>query len=40
VNRDKEDAIRFYERNGFERLAEGSMTHKGHELSQVLMGRQ
>mgnify|MGYP006303647803 CR=1 FL=1 len=39
VNRDKEDTIRFYERNGFKRLAEGSMTHKGHELSQVLMGR-
>ena len=39
VNRDKEAAIRFYERNGFKRLAEGSMMHKGHELSQVLMGR-
>lgn len=39
VNRDKEAAIRFYERNGFRRLAEGSMTHKGRELSQVLMGR-
>ncbi len=40
VNRDKEAAIRFYERNGFKRLAEGSMIHKGHELSQVLMGRR
>ena len=39
VNRDNEGAIRFYERNGFERLAEGSMMHKGRELSQVLMGR-
>lgn len=40
VNGDKEAAIRFYERNGFEQLAEGSMVHKGHELSQVLMGRR
>ncbi|MFW5686413.1 MAG: GNAT family N-acetyltransferase [Spirochaetota bacterium] len=40
VNRDNEAAIRFYERNGFERLGEGSMMHKGHELSQVLMGRR
>lgn len=40
VNRDKEDAIRFYERNGFKRLAEGSMTYKGRELSQVLMRRE
>ena len=40
VNRDKEAAIRFYEHNGFERLGEGSMTHKGRELSQVLMGRR
>jgi len=39
VNRDNEAAIRFYERNGFRRLAEGSMRHKRHELSQVLMGR-
>jgi ribosomal protein S18 acetylase RimI-like enzyme len=39
VNRDNEGAIRFYERNGFKRLAEGSMMHKGHELSQVLMCR-
>lgn len=39
VNRDNEAAIRFYERNGFKRLAEGSMMHKGCELSQVLMGR-
>ncbi len=39
VNRDNEGAIRFYERNGFERQAEGSMMHKGHELSQVLMCR-
>ena len=39
VNRDNEAAIRFYERNGFKRLAEGSMVHKGRELSQVLMGR-
>ena len=39
VNRDNEAAIRFYERNGFKRLAEGSMIHKGHELSQLLMGR-
>lgn len=38
VNRDNGDAIRFYERNGFKRLAEGSMAHKGRELSQVLMG--
>ncbi|MFW6312723.1 MAG: GNAT family N-acetyltransferase [Spirochaetota bacterium] len=40
VNRDNEGAIRFYERNGFQRLAEGSMVHKGRELSQVLMGRR
>ncbi len=40
VNGDKEAAIRFYEQNGFKRLAEGSMTHKGHQLSQVLMGRR
>ena len=39
VNRDNKGAIRFYERNGFKRLAEGSMMHKGRELSQVLMGR-
>jgi len=39
VNRDNEGAIRFYERNGFTRRAEGSMVHKGHQLSQVLMGR-
>jgi ribosomal protein S18 acetylase RimI-like enzyme len=39
VNRDNEAAIRFYERNGFERVEEGSMTHKGRELSQVLMRR-
>ncbi|MCF7929661.1 MAG: GNAT family N-acetyltransferase [Spirochaetales bacterium] len=39
VNRDNEEAIRFYERNGFKRLAEGSMMHKGRELSQVLMSR-
>lgn len=39
VNRDNGSAIRFYERNGFRRLAEGSMTHKERELSQVLMGR-
>ena len=39
VNRDNGDAIRFYERNGFKQLAEGSMVHKGRELSQVLMGR-
>jgi ribosomal protein S18 acetylase RimI-like enzyme len=38
VNRDNGDAIRFYERNGFKRLAEGSIVHKGRELSQVLMG--
>lgn len=38
VNRDNQAAIRFYERNGFKQLAEGSMTHKGRELSQVLMG--
>ncbi len=31
--------IRFYERNGFKRLAEGSFEHKDHEPSQVLMGR-
>lgn len=40
VKRDNEAAIRFYERNGFERLGEGSMTHKRRELSQVLMGRR
>jgi ribosomal protein S18 acetylase RimI-like enzyme len=39
VNRDNEAAVRFYERNGFKRLAEGTMIHKGHELSQLLMGR-
>ena len=39
VNREKADAIRFYERNGFRRVAEGSMVHKGQELSQVLMRR-
>lgn len=39
VNRDKEGTIRFYEPNGFRRLTEGSTMHKGHELSQVLMGR-
>ena len=39
VNRNKEGAIRFYERNGFKRPAEGSMMHKGQELSQVLMRR-
>jgi ribosomal protein S18 acetylase RimI-like enzyme len=39
VNRDNEAAIRFYERNGCKRLAEGSMVHKGRELSQVLMRR-
>lgn len=39
VNRDNDAAIRFYERNGFKRLAEGSMVYKGRELSQVLMGR-
>jgi ribosomal protein S18 acetylase RimI-like enzyme len=39
VNRENEAAIRFYERNGFKQLAEGSMMHRGHELSQVLMGR-
>lgn len=39
VNRDKEGAIRFYERNGFKRPAERSMMHKSHELSQVLMDR-
>jgi len=39
VNRDNKAAIRFYERNGFRRLAEGSMMYNGHELSQVLMGR-
>jgi ribosomal protein S18 acetylase RimI-like enzyme len=39
VNRDNESAIRFYERNGLTRLAAGSMMHKGHELSQVLMGK-
>lgn len=36
---ENEAAIRFYERNGFERVDEGSMTHKGRELSQVLMRR-
>jgi len=39
VNRNNGAAIRFYERNGFRRLAEGSMMHKGHGLTQVLMGR-
>lgn len=39
VNRDNGAAIRFYERNGFKRLADGSMMHKGHELTQVLMVR-
>jgi ribosomal protein S18 acetylase RimI-like enzyme len=39
VNRDNHRAIRFYEQNGFQRLAEGSMAYKGRELSQVLMGR-
>jgi ribosomal protein S18 acetylase RimI-like enzyme len=39
VNRRNEAAIRFYEKNGFRRLAEGAMMHKGRELSQVLMGR-
>jgi len=39
VNSDNEAAIRFYERNGFQRLADDSMMHKGRKLSQVLMGR-
>jgi len=39
VNQDNSNAIRFYERNGFERLAEGSMVYKGRNLSQVLMRR-
>jgi ribosomal protein S18 acetylase RimI-like enzyme len=39
VNRDNEAAVRFYERNGFKRPAEGSLQHKGHALSLVLMGR-
>lgn len=36
---DNDRAIRFYERNGFQRLSEGSMNYKGRTLSQVLMGR-
>ena len=39
VNRSNDAAIRFYERNGFKQLAEGSMMHKGQELTHVLMGR-
>ncbi len=39
VNRNNESAIRFYEKNGFRRLAEGSMKHNGKILSQLLMGR-
>ena len=39
VNRSNGAAIRFYQRNGFKRLAEGSMMYRGHELTQVLMGR-
>ena len=39
VNQGNDVAIRFCERIEFKRLADGSMMHKGHELTQVLMGR-
>jgi ribosomal protein S18 acetylase RimI-like enzyme len=40
VNRDNQRAVNFYERVGFQKKFEGTITHKGRELSEFLMEKK